>query len=148
MYIIKVRPDRRLGSLFRNMTKIRDEMMNLTRPVLSPSNAGWTPEADIYENDRDIVVVVNMAGVRKEDIQVSYHENLLRVAGNRLRVLPAGTATHFHHIEIGNGEFERVFRIPAPVDADHIRASYVDGLLTVSMKKRPKGRSVRVKVKS
>ncbi|MBW1818272.1 MAG: Hsp20/alpha crystallin family protein [Deltaproteobacteria bacterium] len=148
MYIIKVRTDRNLRSLIRNMTRIRDEMMHLTRPVLSPSHAGWTPDADIYETDQDVIVVVNLAGVQKEDIEVSYHENLLRVVGNRARVIPEGENAHFHHMEIGNGEFERVFRIPVAIDADLIRATYVDGLLTVNMRKRPVNGGVQVNLRS
>lgn len=149
MYIIKVRPDRKLGSLRDNMQKIMDEMLNLSRPVLSPSDTSWTPEADIYETEHEIFVVVNLAGVQKDDIEVTFHNNRLRIAGNRLRILPAGSATHFHHLEIGRGEFDRVLRIPVQVENSGIKASYVDGLLTVRMKKRSKsGGGVRVKVKT
>jgi HSP20 family protein len=148
MTIIKIRPDRKLESLIRNMTTIRDDMMNLNRPVFSTSRAGWTPEADMVETAEDITVVLNLAGVRKEDIDVTYHRNFLRVAGNRDRVVPAGTGARFHRMEIGNGEFERVFRIPVAVDADGIRAVYADGLLRIRMQKRSGERGVRVDVRS
>jgi HSP20 family protein len=130
------------------MTNIRDELMNLNRPVFSPAQAGWTPESDMYETDKEIIVVLNLAGVRKEDIEVSYYRNLLRITGNRERVLPAGSGARFHRMEIGTGEFERIFRVPGAVDTDGIRAAYADGLLRISMKKRLGGRGVRVAVKS
>jgi HSP20 family protein len=147
MYVIKVRPGGKLGSLSAGTANLWDEMMKLSRPMMSPSDAGWTPEADLFETDRDICVVVNLAGVQKEEIEVSFHQNHLRVAGNRLRNLPSGSPTHFHHMEIGHGEFERVFRIPAAVDDDHISASCAEGLLTVRMKKRVGPQAVHIEVK-
>ena len=148
MYFIKVRYDRRRGDLHNKMQKMMHDMMNVRRPLFSTPEMDWMPEGDIYETEGDVFLVLNAAGVKKEDIEVTFHDIYLRIRGRRLRMLPAGLPVKYHQIEIGHGDFERIFRIPEQVDKDHIEASYEDGLLTVRMKKRKKPRSVSVKIRS
>ena len=148
MYFIKVRFDRNLGDLHNRMQKLMDEVLNLARPVLSASDRGWTPEADMYETEDEIFLLVNLAGVRTEDIEVSFHENYLRIEGKRLQSTPPGMLVRYHQLEMGHGSFERIFRIPAVIDEDGIEASYADGLLTIRMRKDRKPRGVFVKVRS
>jgi HSP20 family protein len=136
MYLIKVKFDRNLKDLCCKMQDVMDGMMNLKRPVMSPSRKDWTPEADMYETEDDIYVLVNLAGVNKKHIGVSFYENHLHVEGKRVENIPAGTLVRYHQLEMGYGEFERAFRLPTAIDEEKIEASYADGLLTVRMKKK------------
>ena len=147
MYLIKVRVDRSLGHLQRKMQKMMDDMMNLRRPVLSACESGWTPEGDMYETERDLFLIVNLAGVKKEEIEVSFHENCLRIRGQRVQPVPTDNLVKYHKLEMGHGDFERVFNIPAVVEEDGMEAAYEDGLLTVRMAKRNRPRSVPVRVR-
>lgn len=146
MYFIKVRPDRDLRLMQARMQKIMDEMMNLSRPVLSSPDSGWLPEGDIYEVEDGVVLLVNLAGVRKEDIEVSFNENHLLVRGARYHDLPKNEPVRFHKVEMGQGPFERLFRIPAPVDPEGIEASYADGLLTIRLKRKREPRNIQVNI--
>lgn len=143
MYMIKVRLARDVSGLYRRMNRRVEDMMNLHRPVLSPSANGWVPEADIIETEEEIQIHVNLAGVSKENIEVSYDETYLRVVGTRLPGVPSGTAARYHQMEMGFGSFERIFSIPTRIDPGRIEASFVDGLLTIHLGKPRRGKTPR-----
>lgn len=136
MYLLKVRLDRNPGKFHDKVNRLMDEVMNLRGPVLNATSADWVPEADLYETAEEIVLLVNLAGVRKEDIEVTFFENYLRVAGTRA-LCGSDSPARYHRLEMGHGSFERVFRVPAWVDGDRIEAAFSEGLLTVRMKKGP-----------
>lgn len=146
MYSIKVTLDRNLGLLREKMQDIMDEMLNLRSPIMSTSHTGWVPEADLYETEKEIFLVTELGGVRKEDIQISLFESVLRLKGRRYPGHPRGGATRYHRLEMGYGDFERLFRIPALIDPEKVEATYADGLLTVRMQKQGP-HSVQVEVR-
>jgi len=135
MYVIKVKLARDIGGLYRRMSKMMDEMMNINRPCFSRSGEGWIPEADIIETEDELRVLIDLAGVSREDIDVSYDETYLRVEGTRSSGIPPGTPARYHQMEMGFGKFERVFRVPVPIDPVRIEAVFSDGLLVVRLKK-------------
>jgi HSP20 family protein len=147
MHLIKVRIDHNIGGLHKRMQSIMDEMLNLGRPLLPLSDTGWVPEADMYETSDHIILVVNLAGVNIEDIGVVFHQNHLRIDGKRHLPAHADTSARYHQLEIGYGDFERIFRIPAVIESEHIEASVANGMLTVRMKKQ-KPRNVHVDIES
>jgi len=135
MYIVKVRLARDIAGLYRSMNRRLESMMNLHSPVLSPSSNGWVPEADIIETEGEVRIQVNLAGVSKEDIEVSYDETYLRVVGKRFPGIPPGTSARYHQMEMGSGSFERIFTMPTRIDPERIEASFEDGLLTIHLGK-------------
>ena len=73
--------------------------------------APWEPPADVFEDDREIVIVVAMPGVAPDQLRVTYEQGALVVRG--VRPLPfAGARLAVRHLEIPYGAFER--RIPLP----------------------------------
>jgi HSP20 family protein len=148
MVVLKVRLARDIGGLYTRMNRAMDEVLNLSRPLLSQPGSGWTPEADMMETEHDLLIRVNLAGVIKEDIEVAYDENYLRIEGTRSPGVSAETRARYHRLEMGFGPFERVFRIPVPIDPDRIDATFSDGILTIRMAKQDEPltpRSVLVK---
>ena len=143
MYMIKVRLARDIAGLYRRMNRRVDGMMSLHRPVLSPSANGWVPEADIIETEEELRIHVNLAGVSKEDIEVSYDETYLRVVGTRFPDLPSGSAARYHQMEMGSGSFERIFSMPTRIDPERIEACFVDGLLTIRLGKPGRAKAPR-----
>ncbi|RLB11527.1 MAG: hypothetical protein DRG63_12825 [Deltaproteobacteria bacterium] len=148
MYFIKVKFDRRPRTIQDKMHRLMEEMLRVTRPVFSPTESGWTPEADIYETDHSIILIVNLAGVAKEDIEISYYDGYLSISGKRILKLPGKIPIKHHQLEIGSGAFERIFRIPSLVDPDGIEATLQDGLLTIQMKKKARAQDVIVEIKT
>lgn len=146
--LIKIRLDRSLGQLHKRMQKMMDEMMGLRCPILSTAETEWTPEVDLYETESHLFAVFNLAGVKKEDIEISFCSPYLRVKGKRRNAAPVVSVVRHHKLEMGRGEFERICRLPAAVEEEDAEASYEDGLLAVRMKKKKKPRSLSVEIKS
>lgn len=135
MVWIKIRFDRSLGSLSSQRYQLSEDLCPLNRPVYRANRGGWNPEADLYETPEAFVLVLDVAGVRKEDFEVSVCREVLRVQGVRNPSGSRGDRVRYHHLEIGHGFFDRTFQIPAPVDDNRIEAHYTDGILTVTMAK-------------
>ncbi len=148
MYFIKARFDRTLGEIPEKMQRLFNEMMKLSvnRTFLADSHFGWTPEADLYETETEVVLTVNLAGVRKEDIEVSFHGNSLRVSGRRLSCYHEIRPSRFILLEMGAGEFERIFRLPHRIDDSGIEASFSEGILMVRMRRHRMPIATRVEI--
>ncbi|MGH7570147.1 MAG: Hsp20/alpha crystallin family protein [Gemmatimonadales bacterium] len=105
------------------------------RPVGFVASTKWKPRADVYETEGEIVVHMDIAGMRSEDIQVEYADEILTISGER--VPRREGKRHYHVMEIQIGPFERRFRLPAPVEPASIRARYEQGFLEVRLTKLP-----------
>ena len=106
----------------------------------------WQPDVDIFETETALVVRVEIAGVRSQDLTVKVDGQTLRVAG--IRPAPDGSQVRrLHQMEIASGPFERRLRIPIPFDRKGVSAHVADGFLTVTLPKRETGpRRVSVEV--
>jgi HSP20 family protein len=105
------------------------------RPVGFAASPKWKPPTDVYETETDIVVHVDVAGMRPEDFTVEYAEGVLTIMGER----PARGEgkRHYHAMEVQIGPFERRLRLPVPVDPTSLRATYDQGFLEVHLTKLP-----------
>jgi HSP20 family protein len=108
----------------------------------------WQPSADIYESDTELIIRIEIPGVRSEDLVVSLSsdERALTLAG--VRKEPVGERCgrmRCHQLEIYFGPFERVITLPpgVPVVRDDIKAVHKEGFLVVTL---PKLREARVLV--
>ena len=100
----------------------------------------WRPPTDVLETDESFVVVVELAGMRGVEISVSYEQQTLTINGSRS---DKNVRKTYHQIEIDYGEFAGSVQIPAPVDVDHIEATYADGFLRINLPKAsPKSVSI------
>jgi len=95
----------------------------------------WQPDVDVFETDHEVVVRVELAGVRSEDLRVTVDGNLLRIHGVRA----AGDTEQvkrLHQMEIASGPFERRVQVPVAFERDRVSAHLADGFLTISLAKR------------
>jgi len=95
----------------------------------------WQPALDVFETDSSVVVRVEIAGVRGDDVRVQVDGELLRVNGIR-RVPADPKPKRLHRMEIAFGPFEREIRIALPFDREGVSAHLEDGLLTITLPKR------------
>lgn len=112
-----------------------------------PLAAGaWVPAIDIYETaEQDVVVKADLPGLKREDIKVTFENNVLTIEGERtLATEPA--REQYHRVERGYGAFRRSFTLPATVDAARVEAAYHDGLLTVKLPRREEARPRQIQV--
>ena len=110
--------------------------------------ATWTPACDIYENEHEIVIKVELPEVKKEALQVTVQNNLLTIRGER-KLETETNKEDFHRVERNYGEFLRSFTLPAIIDPTRINAEFKEGLLRVVLPKREevKAKEIEVKVK-
>ena len=104
---------------------------------LAPHREGkWQPLADIYETDEVWVIKIELAGVGKENFSLTANKGILTVRGTRRDEFEGKWRT-YHQAEINYNEFERSFPLPQGTDEGAIKASYKDGLLIITIGKRP-----------
>ena len=101
---------------------------------------GWTPALDLYQTTDDIIALVELPGLRKEEIEISLHDGVLTISGERKDETPEGDKTA--RTERIVGKFRRSVSLPTRVDADKVTATYKDGILTITM---PKAEEVKPK---
>jgi HSP20 family protein len=104
----------------------------------------WQPAVDIFETDSALVVRLEMAGVRAEDLKVNVDGEVLRIRGMR-RTPDREPVQRLHQMEIAFGPFETALRLGVPFDRDGVAARLEDGLLEVRL---PKRAPVRVEVET
>lgn len=104
------------------------------RPMKMQPDLSWKPPLDVVETDREIAVLVEIAGMSGRDITVVTDGRTLRINGVRRNTGFPGKK-QFHKLEIQSGPFERVVELPALVDQSAVTARYKNGLLTIRVKK-------------
>lgn len=101
---------------------------------------GWTPALDLYQTTDDIVALVELPGMRKEEIEISLQDGMLTIGGERKSDVSEGDKAA--RSERFVGKFRRSISLPTRVDANTVNATYKDGILTVTL---PKAEEVKPK---
>ncbi len=94
--------------------------------------AHWVPNTDVYVTEDGLVIKVELAGMRREDLELTIDENRLRISGQR----PDGCRSpkcKFLVMEINYGVFESVIELPAGYDLSQAKAAYQNGFLRVDV---------------
>ena len=114
------------------LAQMRTMMTNLhgSAPVDHLRESTWQPPVDIYEGEASVIIVVELPGVEKKDIDVDVVDGVLRITGVKPKPLPESTR-HVHQMEIPYGQFARLVRLPCAALVEQIHAEYRDGYLTV-----------------
>jgi HSP20 family protein len=100
-------------------------------PESSPETF-WVPNTDVYATDGGLVIKVELAGMRKEDLELTIEGSRLKINGHR----PDGCRApkcHFLVMEISYGAFETVIELPPGYDLDRAKAAYQNGFLRVDV---------------
>jgi HSP20 family protein len=105
----------------------------------------WVPAVDILEEADAIRIMAEVPGVKPEDVKISLEGNVLTIHGQKQQSAEERTE-RVHRYERTYGVFERTFTLPATVDANHIKASYADGVLTVTLPKMAEARPRQIQI--
>lgn len=123
-------------------------LFELAFPTRSIESFGdWSPALDAFEDKDKYVVSLELPGLKKEDINVTVHDGVLTVSGERKSEKDVKEGT-VHRTERYYGKFSRSVSLPTAVKADKVGAAYKDGVLTVEVPKadEAKPKSIEVKV--
>jgi HSP20 family protein len=136
--ITRIDPFRELANLFENFaeaTSGKDQLMA----------GSFVPPVDVYEDEHNVVLKLEIPGVNEEDFDVQWENNTLTVKGER-KFEEEEKEENFHRIERRFGSFVRTFRLPNTVDGDKCEAHYDKGVLTVTLPKRAEAKPKQIKV--
>ena len=88
----------------------------------------WTPPTDVYETESSLIVKVEVAGMREEDIEVVMEDQVLILRGQRS---DQNERRAYHQMEIRYGKFEIAIGLPSSLDLEEATAEYNQGFLTI-----------------
>lgn len=111
---------------------------------ITPVIPSWNPAVSIWENQQEILVRMDLAGVKKENVDISIHENVLTVCGNRPHFDKEGDYQK-RALEAHEGPFQRSLILPLVGPAEELDSKIIDGILEISISKETKKRSTKPK---
>ena len=119
------------------VTKVSSNTQFVTRSSAvtgqgSAANGHWVPNTDVYSTDAGLVIKVELAGMRSENLEITVEGNRLRISGDRPDTCRAHKAS-FLVMEINYGPFESVLELPTGYDLGQARASYLNGFLRIDV---------------
>jgi HSP20 family protein len=117
------------------MCKVSSSVHFVTRSTGSHKDspkAHWVPNTDVYATDNGLVVKVELAGMRSDNLEITIEGNRLRISGNRPDGCRAPKCS-FLVMEINYGPFESVLELPAGYDLSQAKAAYLNGFLRIDV---------------
>src|SRR5215472_10390120 len=136
MTITRIDPFRELASFFQSFEPNGKEQL---------SAGSFVPPVDVYEDEQNLVLKLEIPGLSDEDINVSVENNTLTIQGER-KFEKEEKEENFHRIERRYGSFVRTFRLPNTVDGEKCEAHYDKGILKVTLPKRAEAKPKQIKV--
>ena len=126
----------RMNSLFRDLNEGEGPM----------TTASFVPAVDVYEDEKKVVLKLEVPGIDQKDLDVRVENNTLTVRGER-KLEAEEKQENFHRIERSYGSFYRAFTLPSTVDTESIAASYNAGVLKLELKKKAEAQPKQIQVK-
>jgi len=117
------------------MCKVSSSVHFVTRSVggrEAPAKASWVPNTDVYATDSGLVIKVELAGMRSDNLEITIEGIRLRVSGNRPDGCRAPKCS-FLVMEINYGPFETMLELPQGYDLGQAKAAYLNGFLRIDV---------------
>jgi HSP20 family protein len=99
----------------------------------------FTPRIDIRETDEEVVVTAELPGLEEKDFEVELEDDVLTIKGEK-RTEHEEKREGYRHIESASGSFRRAIPMPSEIDADAVKATYKQGIVTVTLPKLAEAR--------
>ena len=106
----------------------------LNSPLATPTGRVLRPAMDVEEDENQIVVKLELAGVAKEDVNLTLEDGVLTIAGEKKSDREVDEK-NYHIVERSFGTFQRTLTLPTGVDGDKATATFENGVLVVSVPK-------------
>jgi HSP20 family protein len=108
--------------------------------------AEWSPLVDITEDEKEYLVKAEIPEMKKEDIKLNVHDDVLTITGER-KYEKEEKGKKYHRVERSYGSFMRSFTLPEDADGSKINAEYKDDILKVHLPKSEKAKPKAIEVK-
>jgi HSP20 family protein len=111
------------------------------------ASVSWIPHVDVREEAERFVVAADLPGVEGKDIEITADKGVLTLRGER-RSEKSTSSDGFERLERARGTFLRRFSLPESADAEAIKATHANGVLEISIPKRPQEQPRKISVQA
>src|SRR2546426_8371653 len=142
---------RRTADIFSQFEHIRERMEQAYQQVIGvPGRPHFRvpimePSVDVYETDNEVVVIVEMPGIAREEVSLEVSGTMLTLKGER-RPITGRPRRVYSQMEICDGPFQREVLLPAAVDPEKVYTVYRDGMLEIALPKASPAPSQQLKI--
>ena len=137
---------------FREFTTVQDRLNRLFRESYGPegreeslTSSSFAPPVDVYEDEHNVTLKIEVPGIDEKDIDVRIENNVLTVHGER-KFEKEEKEENFRRVERQYGSFTRTFTLPTTVDAEKVSANYDKGILKIALPKKAEAKPKQIKV--
>src|SRR5882724_7827273 len=137
---------------FREFTSLQDRVNRLFHEAQSASGreealttSTFAPPVDVYEDEHNITLKIEVPGIDEKDIDVRIENNTLTVYGER-KFEKEEKEENYRRVERQYGSFTRTFTLPSTVDPEKVEAHYDKGVLKVRLAKKAEAKPKQIKV--
>ncbi len=139
---------------FHELTSLQDRMNRLFRESFGPLATGreesltsgsFIPAVDVYEDEHNIVLKMEVPGIEQKDIDIRLEDSVLTVRGER-KFEKEEKEENFQRVERRYGSFSRSFTLPHTVDTNNVNADYENGVLKITLAMRAEAQPKQIKV--
>ena len=140
---------------FREFSTMQDRMNRMNRlfresyspeaPEEALTTTNFAPPVDIYEDEHNITLKLDVPGIDEKDIDVRIEGNTLTVHGER-KIEKEEKEENFRRVERQYGEFTRSFTLPSSVDTGQVNANYSNGVLMIALAKKAEAKAKQIHV--
>jgi HSP20 family protein len=131
-----------------------DVLFNLQRALDGRLMSDWLddqttgqgpfPPTNLFQQGDDILAIIELPGIEKNNLQIQAKENTIRIAGKKTITYPDGASVHRR--ERTFGEFNRTLSLPVQFDPDQIKAEYRDGILALHLPRAQQDKPRTIKI--
>ncbi len=130
----------------REVERVMDDVASRKPPAVRFSPRTWQPAIDVYETGNDVVVLIELAGIKQDEIEVIVDNNILTIRGYR-KDSKQGIKRTYSQMEILWGSFQREIPLPANVNTNQVKAFYENGFLEVILPRLNKEKAHHIDIK-
>jgi HSP20 family protein len=137
---------------FRAFNTVQDRLNRLFRDSYGEgreealTTSTFAPLVDVYEDEHNITLKIEVPGIDEKDIDVQIENNTLTVHGER-KFEKEEKEENYRRVERQYGSFTRSFTLPNTVDAEQVQAHYDKGVLKIQLAKKAEAKPKQIKVK-
>jgi HSP20 family protein len=137
---------------FRELSTLQDRINRAFRESYSGAGhdesltaSSFAPAVDVYEDEHQVTLKIEVPGIDEKDIDVQVENNVLTVHGER-KIEKEEKEENYRRVERHYGTFTRTFTLPQTVDTESVSATYDKGVLKITLPKRAEAKPKQIKV--
>jgi HSP20 family protein len=127
------------------MNRLFRESYTPEAPEEALTTTAFAPPVDIYEDEHNIILKLEVPGIDEKDIDVHVENTTLTVQGER-KIETEEKEENFRRVERQYGSFTRSFTLPSTVDLEQVSANYENGVLKIKLAKKAEAKPKQIKV--